>query len=425
MNNIYILKGNIVYSKNIKNLAIFENAYLVCKDKIVEGVYSKLPSIYKDCPIEDYGNNLIIPGLIDLHTHASQYAYRATSMDKELIEWLDANAFPEEAKFKDIEYAKKAYSIFVEDLKRSATSRACIFATVHKSSTVVLMDMLENSGLCTMVGKVNMDRNAPDYLKEASARKSADDTISWIKEVINKKYNNTYPILTPRFTPSCTDELMGYLGDIQKEYHLPLQSHLSENKDEISWVKKLCPWSNFYGEAYARFGLFGKDCNTLMAHCVYSSDEELKLIKDNGVFIVHCPDSNINVSSGIAPIRKYIDEGLHVGLGSDVAGGSELNMFKHMALAIQSSKLRWRILDDSLKALTMQEAFYLATKGGGEFFGKVGSFEKGFEFDAIVLDDSRLKHPYTMPIKDRLEQIIYLGDDREVKAKFVKGNKLF
>lgn len=421
----FILKGNIVYSKNSKELEIIERGYLVCKDGYVEGAYNKLKDEFKEYPLEDYGDNLIIPGFIDLHTHASQYAYRGTGMDMELIKWLEVNAFPEEAKFKDLDYASKAYNIFTENLRKSVTTRACIFTTVHKDGTLLLMDMLEDSGLCTMVGKVNMDRNCPDYIKEKSAIDSAKTTIDWIKETINRNYKNTYPILTPRFTPSCTDELMKELKKIQVEYHLSLQSHLSENIDEIKWVKELCPWSNFYGEAYSKFGLFGNDTPTLMAHCVYSNDEELKLIKDNNVFIVHCPESNMNVSSGIAPIRKYIDLGLHVGLGSDVSGGSDENMFKHMALAIQSSKIRWRLLDQSLKALTLEEAFYMASKGGGEFFGKVGSFDKGYEFDAVVLDDSRLKHPQTITTKDRLERMIYLADNREVKAKYVRGNKLF
>ena len=132
----------------------------------------------------------------------------------------------------------------------------------------------------------------------------------------------------------------------------------------------------------------------------------------------------MNVSSGIAPVRRFLDEGLHVGLGSDVAGGSSENMFSAMAHAIQSSKLRWRLQDESLKALTVEEAFYMATKGGGEFFGRAGSFEPGYEFDAVVLDDSRLKHPQPLDVKSRLERMIYFSDDREIRAKYVRGKKI-
>lgn len=423
--SVFILKGNIVYSKSLQELAICEHGYLVCKDGLVEGVYQTLPFSYGGYPVTDYGGCLIIPGLTDLHVHAPQYSFRAINMDMELLEWLETNTFPEEAKFQDVEYAKQSYGIFVENLRKSATTRACIFGTVHRKATLALMDLLEASGLNTMVGKVNMDRNCPDYLREESAAASAEETVEWVKDVLHKKYKHTRPILTPRFTPSCTDELMEMLKMIQLRYELPLQSHLSENPMEIAWVQKLCPWSAFYGEAYDRFGLFGADCPTIMAHCVYTEGEELKRIKENGVFIAHCPESNMNLSSGIAPVRKFLDEGLHVGLGSDIAGGTTENMFACMAHTVQASKLRWRLVDDSQKPLTTEEVFYLATKGGGEFFGKVGSFEKGYEFDAVVLDDSRLRAPQEMNVKSRLERIVYFSDDREVRAKYVNGEKVF
>lgn len=421
----YVLKGNIVYSKDLNNLEIVENGYLVCKDGLTEGVYTSLPESFKDYELTDYKDNIIIPGLIDLHTHAPQYSYRGTGMDLELLDWLNKYTYPEEARFKDLDYAKKAYLILIENLRKGATTRFALFSTVHEKATVLLMDLLEESGLVSLVGKLNMDRNCPDYISEKTADNSIDSTIKWIEEVKTKNYKNTYPILTPRFTPTCSDELMEKLKEVQLKYNLPFQSHLSENTDEINWVKELCPWSKFYGEAYSKFGLFGKDVPTLMAHCVYSSDEELKLIKDNGVYIVHCPESNMNVSTGVAPIRKYLNEGLNVCLGTDFAGGSSDSMFSCMALAIRASKIRNKLVDDTLKPLTLNEVFYLATKGGGSFFGKVGSFEKGYELDAVVLDDSLLKTPMDLSIKDRLERLVYLSDDRQIVSKYVRGHKLF
>ena len=147
-------------------------------------------------------------------------------------------------------------------------------------------------------------------------------------------------------------------------------------------------------------------------------------MKENGVYVAHCPESNMNLSSGIAPVRAFLNEGIPVGLGSDVAGGTSEDIFAAMAHAIQASKLRWRLVDDTLKPLTAIEAFYLGTKGGGSFFGKVGSLEEGYEFDAVVLDDSRLESSRQMSVKDRLERMIYLADEREVKAKYVRGNKI-
>lgn len=420
---IFILKGNIIYSKNPKEFTICRHGYLVCRDGKVEGVYQTLPFKLGGNPVHDYGDCLIIPGLVDLHIHAPQYSFRGLGMDMELLEWLEANTFPEEAKYASLEYAEKAYRIFADNMRRSATARACIFGTVHRKATLLLMDLMEQTGLGTMVGKVNMDRNCPDYMIEGT-EESAEETLDWIKDVLHRKYQNTRPILTPRFTPSCTDELMEDLKKLQLRYGLPLQSHLSENQGEIAWVRQLCPWAEFYGEAYDRFGLFGADCPTVMAHCVYSDEKETARMKENGVFIAHCPESNMNVSSGIAPVRRYLEQGLRVGIGSDVAGGSSENLFRAMAHAVQASKLRWRIADSSLEPLTAEEVFYMASKGGGAFFGKAGSFEPGYEFDAVVLDDARLAHPQKLDVRSRLERMIYLADEREVRAKYVKGKEI-
>lgn len=418
----YVMKGNICYSKTRTELCIVENGYVVCEDGLCAGVYKELPECYETFPSYDYTGSIIIPGLVDLHVHAPQYSFRGLGMDLELIEWLNTHTFMEEAKYVDKEYAKRAYDIFVEDLVNSATSRACIFGTVHVEATELLMKELENSGIKAYVGKVNMDRNSPEYLCEASPEQAFLDTEAWIKET--NKYENIKPILTPRFIPTCSDALMEKLSVLQKKYHLPMQSHLSENLGEIQWVKELCPDAAFYGEAYNKYDMFGK-YPTIMAHCVYSDKDEISLMKEQHVFVAHCPESNSNLSSGIAPIRTYLDMGLNVGLGSDIAAGSSLSIFKAMVMAIQCSKLRWRLVDQSLAPLTMEEAFYLGTKGGGKFFGKVGSFEKDYEFDAVVIDDSMIKHPQDLSVKERLERWIYLAQDRNIIAKFVGGKNLF
>lgn len=410
------LKGNIVYSKVQDVLEICENGFLIYGGNKIIGVYKELPEKYKDIPIEDYEERLIIPGLMDLHVHAPQYAFRGLGMDMELLDWLNTNTFPEESKYRDLEYAEKAYKIFVENLRQGATTRACIFATIHRQSTLLLMDLLEEAGLSVMVGKVNMDRNSPEYLIETT-EESVDETIRWLNDVLERNYKRTKPILTPRFIPSCTDELMKSLKTIQMKYQLQMQSHLSENFGEISWVQELCPDSAFYGDAYDQFGLFGKECKTVMAHCVHSDEREIERMKENGVFIAHCPESNMNLSSGVAPIRTYLEKKLNVGIGSDVAGGATENLFMAMAHAIQVSKLRWRLMDDALKPLTVPEVFYMATKGGGAFLGHVGSFEPGYEVDIVVLDDSRLKHPQELTVQQRLERMIYFSDELVLEYK--------
>lgn len=419
----FILKGNIIYSETLGDVKYIQNGYLICNGRKVEGVYEILPQNEEATPVIDYGNKIIIPGLVDLHTHAPQYSFRGFGMDLELIEWLNQNTFPEEAKYVDREYAKKGYAMFVDDLKKSFTTRACIFGTIHLEGTNILMEMLEKTGLKCMVGKVNMDRNSIENLCEDSPERSLEDTKIWIEEALSK-YENVAPILTPRFLPSCSNDLMEGLRDLQKKYNLPLQSHISENLSEIEWVKELYPGISSYGAAYDQFGLFGRKVPTVMAHYVHTTKEEMNLVKENGVFIAHCPESNENLSSGIAPIRTYLENGLKVGMGSDVAGGSSLSIFRAMAEAIKVSKLRWRLIDQSLKPLTAEDVFYLATKGGGAFFGKVGSFEKGYEFDAIVIDDSNLLSPRTLTLKERLERMIYLSDDRHLVHKYVAGNKI-
>ena len=421
----FVLKGDLCYSLDRDHLKAVENGYLVCVDGVSAGTFDRLPEEYRALPLKDYTGKLIVPGLVDLHVHAPQYTFRGLGLDMELLEWLERNTFPEEAKYRDIEYARAAYRIFAEDLRNGPNTRACIFATVHVPGTLVLMDILEESGLITMVGKVNMDRNASDALLEADAAASLRATEEWL-DAVKGKYLRTTPILTPRFVPSCTDALLDGLGEIQRRRGLPVQSHLSENRGEVKWVKELCPWSSCYADAYDRFGLFGgPGCPTIMAHCVLSGEEEVALMKERGVYVAHCPQSNTNLASGVAPVRRYLEQGLRLGLGSDVAGGNQMSIFRAMADAIQASKLRWRLQDESLAPLTVPEVFWVGTMGGGSFFGKVGSFEAGYELDAVVLNDARLCSVRRFSVEERLERMIYLAEECGVEAKFAAGTQLF
>lgn len=420
MNNL-VLKGDIVYSHPDRRMEVQENSYLVCADGVCQGAFSELPEQFTDFPLKDYTGKLIFPGLVDLHIHAPQFSFRGTAMDLELLDWLHTYTFPEEAKYRDADYARRAYALFAEAMRKSATTRAVIFATRHREATEILMDAMEETGLVSYVGKINMDRESIPELQEKDSLDSAFNTFGWIHDVMGK-YKNTFPILTPRFIPACTDELLNELHEIQLTYDIPVQSHLSENPGECAWVAELCPEAKFYGDAYARWGLFGGRAKTVMAHCVYSCEEEVELMKTNGVFVAHCPTSNVNLSSGIAPIWKYIDMGLRVGLGSDVSGGDSESMFLAVADTIKSSKMYWRLVDNNSKPLTFEEAFALATVGGGEFFGKVGSFEPGYEFDALVLDDSAVLSPLSLSVRERLERAVYLRlDGTCLLAKYVQG----
>ena len=419
----FALKGNLVYTPFPEQIVSLPGHYLVCEEGTVAGTFSVLPERFRDIPVEDCGNSLIIPGFVDLHMHAPQYAMRGLGMDLQLLEWLETTTFPEEARYGDLVYAEKAYRLFAGDLKKSSITRACIFATIHADATLMLMQLLEETGIVAAVGKVNMDVRCPDYYGETTAA-SIGETVRWI-EACKDRFSRVSPILTPRFAPVCSAELMATLGNLQQKYGLPLQSHLSENIAEGQWVQSLFPDSRFYGEVYDRFGIFGSHGPTVMAHCVYSCPDEVALMKERGVFIAHCPQSNVNLASGIAPAKSYLDGHQRMGLGSDISGGFSLSGFRAISDAIQMSKMYWRLLDTNRKPLSLSEAFYLATKGGGEFFGKVGSFETGYEFDALVLDDSCWPTPANPDVVSRLERLVYLADERCIQRKYVSGMKIW
>ena len=344
------------------------------------------------------------------------------ALDLELLPWLNTYTFPEEAKYADTEYAKKMYRRFVHELWMQGTMRSAVFGTMHAESTRILADLFVQAGMGAYVGLVGMNRNSPDNLQNST--EYVIKGMDMLCEHLDKHGNNglVKPIITPRFIPSCTPDMLQALGDYAAKTGLPVQSHLSENRSEIAWVAELEPESTCYGDAYNRYGLFGQT-PTLMAHCCFTEGEELELMKRNGVYVVHCPMSNSNLSSGIAPIRTFLEQGVKVVLGTDVSAGHNMSMLRVMQYAIQVSKLRYAESKGQTKFLSLSEVLYLATKAGGSFFGKVGSFEKGYEFDALVIDDTYL-NAFDYTLDQRIERYIYLGDDRDIKCRFCRGVEL-
>ena len=343
-------------------------------------------------------------------------------MDLELLDWLNTNTFPEESKYRDPEYARKAYDIFVKNLTHGATTRACVFATIHNEATLLLMDRLEEAGIAAMVGKVNMDRNGAPGVLEETTEESMRETMLWLDEA-SDRFDHVKPILTPRFTPTCTNELMAFLGKLAAERKLPVQSHLSENTSEIAWVKELHPDCAQYWESYAKYGLFND--RTVMAHCVHSDARERKAMKDNGVWVAHCPDSNVNLISGTAPVRQMVKEGVRVTLGSDIAGGALLAMNKVVTAAIRASKVKRIETNWTDDFLTVAEAFYLGTTGGAKFFGAGEGFAAGDELHAIVVDDADLPKPAKkLSVAERFERAVYLMDKHNITAVYSAGRQV-
>ncbi|MCQ2558957.1 MAG: amidohydrolase family protein [Oscillospiraceae bacterium] len=419
---MFAVKGTFFDTPSPDALRMREG-YLVVDNGRIRCFCETLPLELRCIEVLDYTGKMIVPGMSDLHLHASQYRYTGTAMDVALIDWLSNYAYPEEARYADPDYAARLYGAFTQDLLHTSTTRSCIFATIHTDATLILQDLLEQSGMVAYVGKLNIDRNSPDYYREASPEAGMAETIRWILTSRSRGYQYALPMITPRFTPSVTDEYMRRLGEAAAEYGLPMQSHISENTDEIAWVKALCPDTSYYYETYSRYGLFGGTTPTVMAHCIYSSPEECRVMKEQNVFIAHCPTSNENVIAGIAPAAMYLREGYHVGLGSDIAGGHTLNLFAVMAAAVQMSKLRWKFLSSDYAPLSIIEAFYMATVGGGRFFGKVGLFEPGYEFDAAVLNEPVNHSVIDLRPEERLEIYAYRGDGK-AEAKFVSGRKI-
>ena len=432
--SVFALKGILVHTPAFDNIEYHENKYVVCKDGRCVGIFDTLPEEYSNIRVYDYTDKFIVPGMADMHVHASQYGFRGIGMlldcNSEWETWFDRYSFPEESRFADLDYADKAYTRFVDDLlKTTTTTRASIFATIHRPATELLMRKLADAGFSAYVGKLNMDRNSRFGLQETT-EESLAETERWIQET-QTGYGAVKPMITPRYTPTCTDKCMEGLGALSEKYQVPVQSHLSEGLDEIEWVKELKPGLSCYGEAYDMYGMLGSKQPTVMAHVVHPNAAEYELLKHRNVLVAHCPQSNTNAAGGVAPILDMVRDGIQVGLGTDMAGGYTLSLLRTITDAIQASKLRWVYTERNgepfakKRFMTIANAFYLATKGGGAFFGKVGSFEPGYEFDAVVLDDAPLADFVERPLPDRLQRILWCHTPETVTAKFIQGKQVY
>lgn len=415
-----ILKGTIISAPALGQLEITENGYLIAQDGIIQGVYPTLPAELESCPVTDYGSAMILQSFADLHLHAPQYPMLGMGMDLPLLQWLDTYTFPTEAKFADPEFARDVYRRLARELAENGTTRVCMFSSLHREATLILMEELENAGITGYVGKVNMDRNGGADLQETT-EESIAETLRWLEEC--KKFRFIKPIITPRFTPSCTNELMAALGKIVAEQNLPIQSHLSENTGEIAWVRELHPDCQQYWQTYAKYGLWND--RTLMAHCVWSDEQERKAMKGAGVWVVHCADSNQNILSGVAPIRVMLNEGMKVALGSDIAGGDHLSMFDVTAASIRASKAR-RILDNwNTDFLTVAEGWYLATSAGSAFFGEKPGFAPGNPLHAVVVRDDDLPSARPLTVQERFERCVYRRQKGAIQAVWSAGRQIF
>ena len=414
-----ILKGNLVAAPELGKLDIVENGYLVAVDGVIEGVYETLPEKFAGCEVEDCGKDLILQTFSDMHLHAPQYAMLGMGMDMPLIDWLNTYTFPTEAHFADPEVARPIYKQLAEELVSNGTTRVVMFSSLHRESTLVLMEELEKAGVTGYVGKVNMDRNGGENYQETT-EESMSETVKWIEQC---NFEHVKPVITPRFTPTCTNELMEFLGKLAAEKDLPIQSHLSENTGEIAWVKELHPDCQQYWETYAKYNMWND--RTVMAHCVWSDERERKAIKDAGVWVCHCASSNEDLISGYAPIRVMLDEGVRVVLGSDIAGGDHISMFDNVTASIRASKARRIMTNWETDFLTVAEAYYLGTSAACEFFGEKPGFAAGNPLHAIVVCDDDLPDVRQRTTQERFERCMYRRQPDAIRAVYSAGRKVY
>lgn len=416
---IRAIHGNIVSAPRLGSIEITENGWIVTEDGRILGVFDSLPERFRSAEIDDYGSALILQGFSDMHLHAPQYPMLGMGMDLPLLDWLNAYAFPTEARFSDPDYARALFRQLAQTLVSYGTTRVSMFSSLHTDATLILMEELSRAGVSGFVGKVNMDRNSPEFYSE-STEQSKRETLRWLDGA--NRFSGIRPILTPRFTPSCTNELMAWLGALARERRLPIQSHLSESKAEIAWVRELHPDCERYWQTYEKYGLWNE--RTLMAHCVYSDETERRAMRDSGVTAVHCGDSNTNIASGVLRVRTMLEEGVPVALGSDIAGGAQLSMLNVMQMSIRISKIARIESDWTLQRLSVDEAYYLGTSAGAVYCGSKPGFAIGEPLHAVAVSDSRFPDSDRLTVHERFERALYLAKPQDIVAVYGNGKRI-
>ncbi len=415
-----IFKGNIIYTLKREKFEIINNGYIVEEEGKINYCGKVLPSMYKDSNITDYKDCLLIPGFIDAHVHPCQLPNIGLGYDLELLPWLERYTYLQEGRLSDLEYAKAVYKAYLHENWKYGVTRCIAMATTDTESTLLLMKMMEHANMGGYIGKVNQDCNCGKAEFMETTEGSIDATKKWLYRALDYK-GLVKPILTPTINIICSKELMKFVGEAAEKYKLPVQAHLSENIQEVKFCRELFPNHKDFVDVYDEYGLFGQQ-KTMMAHCIHLSERELELMAERKILAAHCPNSNLNLSSGFMNTKKYLDMGICVGLGSDIAGGNTLNPFENMKAAIQTSQALW-LSGVQDKKLSSSEAFYIATRGGS-FFEKVGCFEEGYELDMLVIDDSDMNSFNRNSLEERILRLIYSGTEKNIKERYIHGNKI-
>ncbi|MBR9883150.1 MAG: guanine deaminase [Oceanospirillales bacterium] len=408
-----------------------ENSYRYFEDGILvveNGRISALghaPEIMKGLKsgtkIHHYEDALITPGFIDTHIHYPQTGMIA-SYGEQLLDWLENYTFPAEQQFADPAHAEQVSEIFLNELLRNGTTTALVFGTVHPQSVDAFFSSAEKRNLRMIAGKVLMDRNAPEALTDTPESGYRDS-----KALIERWHGKgrLHYAVTPRFAPTSSPEQLATAGQLLREHEgLYLHTHLSENRNEIAWVKELFPEQNGYLDVYDHHNLLGQ--RSVFAHGVHLCDEECQRLAETDSAIAFCPTSNLFLGSGLFNLPQAEQHKIKVGLGTDVGAGTSFSM-------LQTLNEAYKVMQLQGKKLHPFKSFYLATLGAAralELDQQVGTLEPGSEADFVVLDyNATPLMSYRMQqakdLEERLFVLMTLGDDRAIKQTYAMGEAVY
>ncbi|MDQ1147433.1 guanine deaminase [Bacillus sp. SORGH_AS 510] len=382
----------------------------------------------------------LLPGFVDLHVHAPQWAQSGTALDLPLYEWLNTYTFPLEAKYSDLVFAKNVYEDLVNTLLANGTTTALYFATVHKEASILLAEICAKKGQRGLVGKVVMDdpEQNPSYYRDKDTETALADTEEFIlavKELAKTVKQGVYPVVTPRFIPSCTDEALKGLGKLAAKYDTHIQSHCSES----DWAHNYVQERFFTHDAFALNNFQLLTDKSVMAHCNFLDNEDAALFAKTGTAIAHCPLSNAYFANSVLPIASLKAKGIDIGLGSDISAGATPSLYDNAKQAVVSSRMLEDGVNASLPAdkrgvphsrITINEAFYLATAGGGESLNlPIGRIQENYTWDVQIIDTrvSTAKLPIFDPNEDlynTFQKIMYNVRPENIREVWVQGEKV-
>ena len=429
MNNRKIIKGRVLsFSENPFNHHFnFDslspnNKHIYVNNGLIEGVGDtpNLNPAYDNAERIDHGDHVIMAGFVDAHVHYPQTAIIA-SWGKRLIDWLNTYTFPEEMRFGDPTYAAEIAERYVEFALHNGTTSMASYCTIHPESVEAFFTAAADRNMCVVAGKTCMDRNAPDGLRD-SAKSAYDDSKALIERWQGQ--GRAHYAITPRFSPTSTPEQLEALGGLWAEHpECLMQTHLSEQTDEIAWVRELFPNARDYLDTYETFGLLGE--RGLYGHAIHLEPREMDQLAEVGASVVHCPTSNTFIGSGLFDTAGMMACGVNVGLATDTGGGSSFSMLRTMAAAYEIAQLRG-------VALHPAQLLWLATCGSARTLHldhQIGNIAAGMVADMVVLDlastpEIAQRSARAEDVWEEIFPTIMMGDDRAIAATYVAGQKV-